>query len=72
MHPTLLLPELVHQSGMADKHRQCADLHERACRHFREAARLYERSDADQASYHSSIARRHAASALKADDVQNA
>jgi len=72
MHPTLQSPELAEPSGLAFKHRQCAELHERASKHFREAARLYESLDEDQAAYHTSIARRHASSALVADEVRDA
>jgi hypothetical protein len=71
MHPALESPEPAPPSELATQHRQCAELHERASRHFREAARLYENRDKDQASYHSSIARRNASSALKADELQD-
>jgi hypothetical protein len=47
--------------------RNHADLHERASKHHREAARLYERGDWRQADIHASIARGHAVAAMELD-----
>lgn len=57
---------------LAMQYRQCAELHERASRHYREAARLYECDDTEQGAIHSSIARRHLNSATQAELLRNA
>ena len=67
-----LEPQLLDALEMSLQHRKCADIHERACRHFREAARLYELNDLAQGAIHSSIARGHASLALKTDTFRTA
>jgi hypothetical protein len=46
-----------------------AILSEKAVKHYRNAARLHEIGDAEQAMIHANIARRHTVSALMAGDA---
>jgi len=48
-----------------DGHRKAADVHERAFRHHREAARLHEKGDHRQADIHANIALGHAQAAAQ-------
>jgi hypothetical protein len=50
-------------------HLTAADSSERAVKHHRHAARLYEDGDIELASIHAKFARRHAVAALMACDV---
>lgn len=47
------------------RHRVAVELHEKAIKHHREAARLHETGDQRQADSHANIAHRHAVSALE-------
>ncbi len=48
-----------------ESHRKAADVHERAFRHHREAARLHEKGDHRQADIHANIALGHAHAAAQ-------
>ena len=50
-------------------HLSAAEASERAVKHHRHAARLYEEGEVEQASIHAKFARRHAVAALMACDV---
>jgi hypothetical protein len=50
-------------------HRKAADLHEKAVKHHRQAARLLDAGDEQQAQTHANIAHRHAMSALETADM---
>ena len=48
------------------RNRRAAELYEKAIRHHRQAARLFDAGDEQQAKTHANIAHRHALSALEA------
>ena len=48
-----------------------AVLSEKAVKHYRNAARLHEMGDAEQATMHENIARRHTVAALMAGDADS-
>ena len=50
------------------RHHTAADMHEKAVKHYRQAALLHDRGDKEQAQAHANIARRHAVRALAAGD----
>ncbi len=50
------------------RHHTAADMHEKAVKHYRQAALLHDRGDKEQAQTHANIARRHAVCALAAGD----
>lgn len=65
--PLSAQPEFNRPDGDAPEitHRKAADVHERAVRHHREAARLLEKGDHRQADIHANIALGHAQSAAQ-------
>lgn len=68
----LKLPRLSEEAGeiaLERLQRKAADLHEKATKHHRAAALLYESGDRYQADAHASIARRHSMAALAAAAV---